>query len=221
MIGIANRTSGYDENWIDYLQPFLSNCGNIIKAYRNDKRRLQAENLLREQYQRTLLLKEITEEIRFSFDTTKIFQTTVNRLGDALKVNRCVIHLYLEEPIANLPCVAEYLNSPLASMLNVEIPIEGNPHAAKVLELDKAIVSNNVFIDPLLESATHLCEKLQIKSMLAVRTSYQGKPNGIIAIHQCDAFRAWSTDEIELLEAVAAQVGRDLLKNNLPIILGK
>jgi GAF domain-containing protein len=42
---------------------------------------------------------------------------------------------------------------------------------------------------------------------MAVRTSYLGKPNGAIVVHQCDRFRQWTREEIELLEAVAAQVG--------------
>lgn len=34
MVGIANRQNGYDEKLIEYLQPFLSTCSNIITAYR-------------------------------------------------------------------------------------------------------------------------------------------------------------------------------------------
>jgi signal transduction histidine kinase/CheY-like chemotaxis protein/HPt (histidine-containing phosphotransfer) domain-containing protein len=50
---------------------------------------------------------------------------------------------------------------------------------------------------------------------LAIRTSYQNKPNGIIGLHQCDSFRYWTEDEIELLEAVAAQVGLALAQARL------
>jgi PAS domain S-box-containing protein len=49
MVGIANRPGGYEEDLIDYLQPFLSTCANIIEAYRNDKRRQQAEQGLKQQ----------------------------------------------------------------------------------------------------------------------------------------------------------------------------
>ncbi|MDR9403885.1 MAG: response regulator, partial [Halothece sp. Uz-M2-17] len=41
----------------------------------------------------------------------------------------------------------------------------------------------------------------------AIRTSYQGLPNGIIGLHQCDRYREWTVDEIKLLEDVAEQVG--------------
>lgn len=77
----------------------------------------------------------------------------------------------------------------------------------KVLERDAAVVSHDVTQDPLLANAEKLCRQFEIKSMLAIRTSYKGVPNGIIGLHQCDRQRQWTPEEIELLEAVAAQVG--------------
>jgi signal transduction histidine kinase len=56
---------------------------------------------------------------------------------------------------------------------------------------------------------------MNLKSMLIVRTSYQGEPNGLIGLQQCDAYRDWDSNEIELLEAVAAQVGIALAQARL------
>lgn len=46
VVGIANRQSGYDESLIEYLQPFLSTCGNLIQAYRNNQQRQMVEQEL-------------------------------------------------------------------------------------------------------------------------------------------------------------------------------
>lgn len=46
MIGIANRPGGYDQNVVEFLQPYLATCASIIQAYRNDKRRKIAEQQL-------------------------------------------------------------------------------------------------------------------------------------------------------------------------------
>ncbi|EAZ88426.1 PAS domain S-box protein, partial [Crocosphaera chwakensis] len=43
MVGVANRPQGYDDNLVEYLQPFLTTCANLIKAYRNNRSRQQAE----------------------------------------------------------------------------------------------------------------------------------------------------------------------------------
>ncbi|MEB3827762.1 PAS domain S-box protein [Phormidium sp. CCY1219] len=47
-IAIANHSEGYDMQMVEYLQPFLSTCANIIEAYRNDLRRQEAEAALKQ-----------------------------------------------------------------------------------------------------------------------------------------------------------------------------
>ena len=43
MIGLSNRPQGYDPELVDFLEPFLAACGNIIVTWRADKARIQAE----------------------------------------------------------------------------------------------------------------------------------------------------------------------------------
>ena len=169
--------------------------------------RKQAEIALQQQLMRTVLLKQITQEIRRSLNTKEIFQTTASQIGQTFGVNRCIIHTYLSEPMPAIPFAAEYLEKGYESILQLEVPIRANPHVQQLLKQDKAISSPDVYADPLLLGCTRLCCQIGLKSMLAIRTSYQGEPNGIIGLHQCDSYRHWSSHEIELLEAVADQVG--------------
>lgn len=85
----------------------------------------------------------------------------------------------------------------------------------QLLAKEQALASDDVYTNPLLQAVAPLCRQIGLKSMLAIRTSYQNQPNGIIRLHQCDSFRQWSADEIELLEAVAAQVGLALAQARL------
>lgn len=48
MVGIANRENGYDDDIAKALHPFLVTCGNLIQAYRNNRRHQHAEKELRE-----------------------------------------------------------------------------------------------------------------------------------------------------------------------------
>lgn len=43
MIGLSNRPQGYDLAMVEFLEPFLAACGNIIITWRADKARIQAE----------------------------------------------------------------------------------------------------------------------------------------------------------------------------------
>jgi len=173
----------------------------------NEIERQQANIALETQLQRSSLLRKITQEIRQSLDIKTVFQTTVDQVGLAFKVNRCLIHTYILKPTPEIPLVAEYLELGYQSCLKFRIPVIGNPFAKKVLSQDQAVSAPNVYTEPLLEWCVDICHQIDLKSMLAVRTSYQGKANGIITLHQCDNTREWRTDEIELLEAIAEQVG--------------
>ncbi|MEB3828045.1 PAS domain S-box protein [Phormidium sp. CCY1219] len=176
------------------------------------------QTALQQQLHRSLLLEQITREIRQSLDAQQIFQTTATQIGRAFEVDRCLIHAYLSEPEPQVPVVAEYLEAGSSSMLELEVPLvpmEGNMHIQQVLAQDEAIASNDVYKDPLLKNATEVCQYIGLKSMLAVRTSYQDAPNGVIGLHQVRYFRRWRREEIQLLEAVAEQVGIALAQAQL------
>ncbi len=199
------------------FQPFQKDLLRFMAQWvGSEMERQQYQNALQKQLKQTVLLKQITHKIRGSLEPQFIFQTTVDQVGKTFRANRCVLMSYNEQPSPQLCCAAEYLTAGEYSMLRIDIPVIGNPHALMVLSKDAAIVSNDVKADPaLLEPTQKLLEALSVKSMLAVRTSYQGKPNGVLAIHQCDRLRPWQPDEIELFEAVAAQVGIALAQAQL------
>ena len=181
----------------------------------NQIERQQSKATLKRQIQRALLLGQITQEIRQSLEAQKIFQTSVAQMGRVFGVNRCTIHTYLAKPFPKIPQVAEYLELGYESILQVEIPVAGNLYAKQVLAQDRAIAAPDIENDPLLRGAGSIYSQLGIKSMLAVRTSYMSQANGAIVLQQCNNVRTWTRDEIELLEAVAAQVGIALAQAHL------
>ncbi|MCC3416540.1 MAG: PAS domain S-box protein [Microcoleus sp. PH2017_07_MST_O_A] len=166
-----------------------------------------AKSALERKVQRELLIAKITQEIRSSLHPEQIFQTAATQIGQTFYVNRCLIHTYITTPQVDIPLAAEYLEPEWESIWNVPIPIWGNPHIVQMMIQDRPIASNNVYSDPLLQAIRPICREIGLKSMLAIRTSYQGRANGAICLHQCDRYREWTKDEIDLLEAVAAQLG--------------
>ncbi|MBF2048560.1 MAG: response regulator [Elainella sp. C42_A2020_010] len=160
---------------------------------------------LERQLKRALLLEQITQDIRQSLDIQQIFQATVNQIGRAFSVDRCL--LFSTAAAGRFRVVAEYLVPECQSLLGIEVARQEAPSLIRSFAQDRAIASADVYADPTLASATDLYQRYAIRSLMTVRTSYQGEPNGAIVIHQCSRSRQWSQDEVELLEAVAAQVG--------------
>ena len=175
----------------------------------------KAEKILASKLQREQLLGQITRQIRQSLDTQQIFHAAVTQIGQVFQVNRCLIHDYVLTPEPALPVVAEYLHKEELSVLEYIIDITNNPYLQKVLSQESAVAASNINLDFLFEIFRDTYQQLHLKSVLAVRTSYQGQPNGVIALHQCDRFREWTAEEISLLEAVAEQVGIALAQSRL------
>ena len=169
--------------------------------------RQQAENALAKQLQRVLVLEKLTQEIRQSLELQQIFQTTVHQIGKIFQVDRCQIFDYHPQPVAKARIVEEYLLADYSSMLGIEIALQDAACLDKAFTREQAVAYVNVHQENALQNSTCLATQFQVKSLMAVRTSYQGKPKGAIVVHQCDRFRQWTRAEIELLEAVAAQVG--------------
>ncbi|MDJ0658522.1 MAG: PAS domain S-box protein [Crocosphaera sp.] len=67
MVGVANRPGGYDQDVIDYLQPFLTTCANLIKGYRNERNRQQAEQA------KEASEKKLQALLKYSSDIVSIF----------------------------------------------------------------------------------------------------------------------------------------------------
>lgn len=166
----------------------------------------ESQKSLAQQLQREQLLGHITQEIRRNWDISAITQTAAIQIGKVFQVNRCLIHSYIIDFEPKIPVIAEYLSHNTTSF-KLAVPIKGNLHAEKVLSQDSAIAASDVYAEPLLEKVHDVFRTFALKSLLVVRTSYQKEPNGVICLHQCDRYRKWTQDEIELLEAVAVQMG--------------
>ncbi|HEY9619542.1 MAG TPA: PAS domain-containing protein, partial [Crinalium sp.] len=137
-------------------------------------KRKQAEAALEQQLQKALLLGQITEEIRQSLNTQQIFQTTASQIGQAFRVSRCIILSYSVGTATSIPFVAEYLEPGCDPVLDSEFFIAKSPYGRRVLAQDRAILSDNVYTEPLLSNERELCWRLGLRSLLSVRTSYQG-----------------------------------------------
>ncbi|MEG4816342.1 PAS domain-containing protein [Microcoleus sp. K5-D4] len=170
---------------------------------------------LERQIKQRFLLETITLEIRYSLNPDQVFQTAAAQIGRIFNADCCLIHTYTEHAIPRLSNVAEYRKTASQSLLDIQIPVHGNPHVQFVLSQDQAVVYDDVFAEPLLENVRDLCSQIGLKSMISIRTSYQGKANGMICLHQYDSPRHWTQDERRLLKAVAAQMGIARAQANL------
>jgi PAS domain S-box-containing protein len=194
----------------------LARLSDITARKQAEEARAKAEQVLQEQLTKTMLLNQITDEVRSHLDSEKILATATTRIGQAFMVSRCVIYVRQHEQDAQVRVVGEYLEPGNVSIMGQVMPIENNPHLENMMKSrGKAIAIDDLFaasIPPFLEQ---LYQANQSKSMLGVCTFYQGQINGAIVLTQCDRWRQWQTVEVELLEGIAAQAGIAIAQSRL------
>ncbi|MBD2231056.1 bifunctional diguanylate cyclase/phosphodiesterase [Phormidium tenue] len=83
------------------------------------------------------------------------------------------------------------------------IPIEGNPHAQRVLAEELPVVVDDVRAESMLLPNLALAQELKIGAILAVSIRYRGVVKGILSVHQCPGPRRWSEAEIKLIKRLA------------------
>ncbi|MDJ0509576.1 MAG: diguanylate cyclase [Crocosphaera sp.] len=175
----------------------------------------KSEAALQINLRKSILLQKITNKIHCFLKGSDIYEVAAQEIGKIFKVSRCLIHTYINDPVPRVPYVAEYLNQGFCSVLNREVLIQNNPCMSKVLEAEKAVYSENVYEDSFFNQCQDFLDYCGVKSLMAVRTSCHSETNGLIYLEQCDRFRQWTAEEVELLEAVATQLGIAIAQGNL------
>ncbi|MEH2285150.1 MAG: ATP-binding protein [Nostoc sp.] len=175
--------------------------GRLVQATLNKKQArvasktpTQIELALRSQ-QHQKLVNRITRNIRRTLDLDIIWQQTVDSLGKALRLERCIICPY--QPSSSKAQVkAEYRQPELISMLGSEIDIPSEPAFAQALATLEPVV---------MEVPGYMGSGRQ--KTLVVATCYQDQANGLVALNWQDECYTLTESELELAKEAADQLG--------------
>ncbi len=175
----------------------------------------QAQESLRQELMRSLLLKTLVREIRSCMRPEDIFQTTATQVGAAFRVDRCIVYTCMRDDMrddefedeGDLAFVAEFLESGRESVQARPELLGDNHFVRHVMSREGTVAVTDAPADPLLSDERDLVEELGIRSMLAARTTFGGRANGLLVLHHCDTPRQWTENEIRLLVDVVDHVG--------------
>lgn len=188
----------FTQRLVTYLQ---AGQYKLLKAYR--------AIAIKERRER--LVNSITSAIRRSLDPEELFQITVDELGTALQICRCIIYRCPSDR-PDVEIHHEFRQAQMPSLLKVEWPMADNPLLDRIRQEHEAIVIPDTAQPPrslatALDAVNYLIEEWQIRSWALVPLVYQQRLLGMIELHHCqETPYQWGEDDLALVEAVAAQL---------------
>lgn len=200
-IYVANRPGGFRERDARLLEIFAAQAAEtIINA------RLFAT--VQAQAEREAVVNRLALALQQAADPLRGVEVVVERVGEVLGLDRCVAALFSDGERADFygEWCAEGV-TPLSTNTDVR---ERTPVGNWLKEHRQPLVAVDVHTHRLAAGLEDIIEKINLKSLVAVPILHQGRVIGWLSGHQTRAQRRWAEDDIDLLTAVATQIGSTL-----------
>lgn len=158
---------------------------------------------------REVLVNNLTMAIRASLSLPEVLSTATRELGLALAASRVHMHLYdVENPMS--PVMHEYV-APGSKSIGPFHANYDDPVGQHLLRMTRPLVitdSLNHFEQPAEVSAAvrEHAQLVDVRSQIAYPLIVKGLFRGVLCIHQTDRLRAWTEDELSLVQSVAERL---------------
>lgn len=146
LIGIANRPGGYDQALVEYLNPLVKTCGQIIDAFRSDRERQQAVAALRESEMRHKAVLDTAADAIITISQRGLienFNPAAERIfGYAqAEVVGCNINMLMDAPHreSHDRYIADYLRTGQAKIIGIGREVAGRRKSGEMFPMELAI----------------------------------------------------------------------------------
>ncbi len=172
------------------------------------------EARLKQDAERSSLLREIALDISQTDDVLGVLQVTVESSKRVLKADRVIYHRFDAEWQGKI--IAEAVDEKYPVALNAEIndPCFAEGYAEKYQQGEVKAIAN-IYQADLNECHLKMLEPFAVIASLVTSVVINNRLAGLLIAHQCDQPRAWQQDEVTLLTQIASQVGNTLEKVEL------
>ncbi|MEM6610885.1 MAG: DICT sensory domain-containing protein [Cyanobacteria bacterium P01_C01_bin.72] len=200
--------------------PFVQRLVTYLQA--SQYKLLKSNKTLAIKRQKEQLVNSVTDAVRRSLNTKQILQVAVQKLGQGVGVCRCIIYRCREhDAVATID--REFTSPGIKSVLGQKWQLANNPLFAEAIATTETVSVNNTHEDERLtklawEQGTgdffrNLIENYAISSWLLAPIFYHGRLLGVMELHHCSSEAiSWNRDDINLVDAIATQIGVALIQ---------
>ena len=193
--------------------PFVQRLVTYLQA--GQYKLIKANCSLATKQQQEQLLNSVIAAMRRSLNPHEILQVAVEKLGEGLKVCRCIVYRCKETDEA-ATIQHEFLSLDIRSLKGQTWSLQDNPFFQEVVKNKESLSIADVPNDPRFQSASEALLALEqdsIVSWFLVPVLYQDRLMGMIELHHCQANPlVWKNEEINLVNAIATQIGVALIQ---------
>ena len=214
---LCEQTRQWSPEEIEFLQSMAQQLEIAI-------RQAQLYEQTQKQAARERLVNQITTQTRQSLNLETILNEAIAQLMEALKADRCLVHLVedLEDGKLSYPLSEEDVNAaaegvafrrrhlfevcrdPFLPSIH-EFDTHG-PISQWVIEHRHLVAISDVTQDPRIGSNNAEYQRAKIQSSLVVPVQANGQLHAILYLNQCSHTRYWSKNDRDLAQAVADQL---------------
>ena len=192
--------------------PFVQRLVTYLQA--GQYKLIKANCSLATKQQQEQLLNSVIAAMRRSLNPHEILQVAVEKLGEGLKVCRCIVYR-CKETDQTATIQHEFLSLDIRSLKGQTWSLQDNPFFQEVVLNKESLSIADVANDPRFQaqSTPTLLALAQdsIVSWFLVPVLYQDRLMGMIELHHCQALN-WKDEEVNLINAIATQIGVALIQ---------
>jgi two-component system NtrC family sensor kinase len=160
------------------------------------------------QASREFLINQLTRSIRQSLNIEIILSTAVMELSKVMGISRCFIRYFpTVQDEAQEEMVFQYQLPGTPPLLLEDWAYEKNVFQLRREQSYNPFILNDVRDCPTSLAPADFFQRNGVKSLAIVPILIREQLAGIITLHQCDVYRAWVMEDIELLRALAEHLG--------------
>jgi PAS domain S-box-containing protein len=169
--------------------------------------RKRSEDIIRQQAEREVVLREITQRIRESLNLQTIFDTACDEIRTYLRADRVGIFKFYPDSGYDGEFVAESVVNGFTSAMAIRIHDHCfGENYANLYAQGRYQVVDDIYRNGLTPCHTDVLAQFQVQANLVMPLLCNHELWGLLCIHQCDAPRHWQQSEIDLGQQLTNQL---------------
>jgi signal transduction histidine kinase len=201
VIGLIAMTTHTEGGFYHYQEELLTEVSaQLAVAVENAKFYWQTQA----QASREFLINQLTMSIRQSLEIDIILGTAVTELGKVTGISRCFIRYF--SPNGQTQAF-QYQLPGIRRLEADELALERKIFELRRDQPHNPFILNDVRDCPEILASQEALEAAGVKSMAVIPILIRDELVGTITLHQCEAYRVWVMEDIELLKAMSEHLG--------------